>query len=191
MGIWPYGHMAICKKIWPNGVSPKRESKMPLSDVNQRSLGHSNQKLWPKVDFGETWWNSPKSTFGHNFWLECPRDLWLTSLSCIFDSLFGDTPFGHIFLHMPICPYAHMPICPYGQIWAYGHMGAARWLWWSRRLYRVNLPLFLIPKHPRESIFCENLCLCKRIYFCHSFWKTLYNCAPWNKEGLLGLKRQI
>jgi len=51
--------------------------------------------------------NSPKSTFGHNFWLECPRDLWLTSLSCIFDSLFGDTPFGHIFFanaHMPICP---------------------------------------------------------------------------------------
>ena len=41
------------KKIWPNGVSPKRESKMQLRDVNQRSLGHSNQKLWPKFDFGE------------------------------------------------------------------------------------------------------------------------------------------
>ena len=41
------------KKIWPNGVSPKRESKMQLRDVIQRSLGHSNQKLWPKVDFGE------------------------------------------------------------------------------------------------------------------------------------------
>ena len=26
---------------------------MQLRDVNQRSLGHSNQKLWPKVDFGE------------------------------------------------------------------------------------------------------------------------------------------
>ena len=26
---------------------------MQLRDVNQRSLGHSNQKLWPKVDLGE------------------------------------------------------------------------------------------------------------------------------------------
>ena len=41
------------KKIWPNGVSPKRESKIQLRDAIQRSLGHSNQKLWPKVDFGE------------------------------------------------------------------------------------------------------------------------------------------
>ena len=47
------GHMGICEKIWTNGVSPKRESKMQLRDVNQRSLGHSNQKLWPKVDLGE------------------------------------------------------------------------------------------------------------------------------------------
>ena len=53
LAIWAYGHMGICKKIWPNGVSPKRESKMQLRDVNQRSLGHSNQKLWPKVDLGE------------------------------------------------------------------------------------------------------------------------------------------
>ena len=56
MGIWAYGHMGIwayAKKIWPNGVSPKRESKIQLRDVNQRSLGHSNQKLWPKVDLGE------------------------------------------------------------------------------------------------------------------------------------------
>ena len=54
--IWAYAHMGIwayAKKIWPNGVSPKRESKMQLRDVNQRSLGHSNQKLWPKVDLGE------------------------------------------------------------------------------------------------------------------------------------------
>ena len=48
MGIWAYA-----KKLWPNGVSPKRESKMQLRDVNLRSLGHSNQKLWPKVDLGE------------------------------------------------------------------------------------------------------------------------------------------
>ena len=48
LGIWAYA-----KKIWPNGASPKRESKMQLRDVNQRSLGHSNQKLWPKVDLGE------------------------------------------------------------------------------------------------------------------------------------------
>ena len=26
---------------------------MQLRDVNQRSLGHSNQKLWPTVDLGE------------------------------------------------------------------------------------------------------------------------------------------
>ena len=26
---------------------------MQLRDVNQRSLGHSNQKLWPKLDFWE------------------------------------------------------------------------------------------------------------------------------------------
>ena len=48
MGIWAYA-----KKIWSNGVSPKRESKMQLREVNQRSQGHSNQKLGPKVDFGE------------------------------------------------------------------------------------------------------------------------------------------
>ena len=43
-------------------------------------------------------------------------DLWLTSLSCIFDSLFGDTPFGHIFLHMPIWPnMGHMGFKLYGQ----------------------------------------------------------------------------
>ena len=53
LAIWAYGHMGICKKIWPNGVSPKRESKIQLRDVIQRSLGHSNQKLWPKVDLGE------------------------------------------------------------------------------------------------------------------------------------------
>ena len=54
--IWAYRHIGIwayAKKIWPNGVSPKRESKIQLRDVIHRSLGHSNQKLWPKVDFGE------------------------------------------------------------------------------------------------------------------------------------------
>ena len=46
--------MAHChqSEVLP-GVSPKRESKFQLRDVIQRSLGHSNQKLWPKVDFGE------------------------------------------------------------------------------------------------------------------------------------------
>ena len=38
--------------------------------------------------------NIQKSIFSHNFWLECPRDLRSTSLSCIFDAFFGDTPFG-------------------------------------------------------------------------------------------------
>jgi hypothetical protein len=40
MGIWAYG-----KKIWPNGVTPKRASKMKLTDVDLRSLGHTNQKV--------------------------------------------------------------------------------------------------------------------------------------------------
>jgi len=73
MGIWAYGHMGICEKIWSSGVSPKRESKIQLRDVNQMSLGHSNQKLWPKVNFGE---------FHHVYPLEhlrwvAPRHLWV------------------------------------------------------------------------------------------------------------------
>ena len=40
--------------------------------------------------------------------MECPTDLRSTSLSCIFDALFGNTLFGHIFSHMPISPYAHI-----------------------------------------------------------------------------------
>ena len=46
MGIWAYA-----KKIRPNGVSPKRASKMKLRDVDLRSVGHSIQKLWPKTFF--------------------------------------------------------------------------------------------------------------------------------------------
>ena len=53
-----------------------------------------------------------KKVVGHNFWTEGPTDLRSTSLSYIFDALFGDTPLDHIFSHMPICPYAH-----YGHIW--------------------------------------------------------------------------
>ena len=45
LAIWAYGHVGICEKIWPNGVSPKRASKMQLRDVDLRSVGHSNQKL--------------------------------------------------------------------------------------------------------------------------------------------------
>ena len=37
-----YGHLGY----------PRKENQK-LRDVNQRSLGHSNQKLWPKVDLGE------------------------------------------------------------------------------------------------------------------------------------------
>ena len=75
MGIWAYA-----KKIWPNGVSPKRESKIQLRDVIQRSLGHSNQKLWPKVDFGE---------FHHVYPLEhfksCSTDrLWVYNAEIFF-----------------------------------------------------------------------------------------------------------
>ena len=38
-----------------------------------------------------------KKVVGHNFWTEGPTDLRWTSLSYIFDALFGDTPLGHIF----------------------------------------------------------------------------------------------
>ena len=44
-----YGHMGICeKKIWLNGVSRKKTSKMQLRDVDLRSIGYSIEKLWPK-----------------------------------------------------------------------------------------------------------------------------------------------
>ena len=33
------------------GVSLKRAQKMPLRNVDFRSVGHSNQKLSPKIDF--------------------------------------------------------------------------------------------------------------------------------------------
>ena len=58
-------------------------------------------------------------------------------------------------------------------------MGAAGWLCWFQMFYRVNLSLFLIPKHTRETTFCENLRQCKRIYFWHSFWMTLYTIGAW------------
>ena len=50
-----------------------------------------------------------------------------TSLSYIFDALFGDTPLGHIFFR--ICPYAHMPKYAHMPIWAYGHAkkNMAKW----------------------------------------------------------------
>merc|ERR1712052_9792 len=52
-GIWAYGHMGICKKIWSSGVSPKRPSKMQLRNVNLRSVGPSVQKLWPTTFFAK------------------------------------------------------------------------------------------------------------------------------------------
>ena len=44
----------------------------------------------------------PKKVFGHNFWLECPTDLRTTSLSCIFDALFEDTPYFFAYARIPI-----------------------------------------------------------------------------------------
>ena len=52
-GIWAYGHMGICEKIWSSGVSPKRPSKMQLRNVNLRSVGPSVQKLWPTTFFAK------------------------------------------------------------------------------------------------------------------------------------------
>ena len=87
--------------------------------------------IW-SVLMGKWAQNIQKLIFSHNFWLECPRDLRSTSLSCIFDAFFGDTPFGHIFFE-----YAHMPICPYGQIWAYGHVG----IWaYAKKLDKWGIP---------------------------------------------------
>ena len=56
MDIWAYGHMGIwayAKKIWSNGVSPKKASKMELRDVDLRSVGPSVQKLWPTTFFAK------------------------------------------------------------------------------------------------------------------------------------------
>ena len=51
--IWPnIGHMGIwayVKKIWSSGVSSKKASRMQPRDVDLRSVGHSGQKLWPKL----------------------------------------------------------------------------------------------------------------------------------------------
>ena len=52
-GIWAYGHMGICEKIWSSGVSPKKASKMQLRNVNLRSVGPSVQKLWPTTFFAK------------------------------------------------------------------------------------------------------------------------------------------
>ena len=46
-------HMPYAKKYGQMGYPRKENKKIQLRDVIQRSLGHSNQKLWPKVDFGE------------------------------------------------------------------------------------------------------------------------------------------
>ena len=46
MGIWAYA-----KKMWSNGISPKRASKMWLRDVDLRSVVASVQKLWSKAFF--------------------------------------------------------------------------------------------------------------------------------------------
>ena len=62
MGIWAYGHMGICKKNLTSGVSLKRASKMQHRDVDLRSLGHSSQKLWLKIDFWIFWAHFPIST---------------------------------------------------------------------------------------------------------------------------------
>ena len=41
-----------------------------------------------------------KSILGHNFWLECPTELRSTSLSCIFNALFRDTPLAYLTRHL-------------------------------------------------------------------------------------------
>ena len=48
MGIWAYGHMGICEKIWSSEVSPKRASKMQLTDIDLRSTSLSCicEKIW-------------------------------------------------------------------------------------------------------------------------------------------------
>ena len=39
------------RPTWACGVSLKRAQKMQLRNVDLRSVGHSNQKLSPKIDF--------------------------------------------------------------------------------------------------------------------------------------------
>ena len=81
-GQYAFGHMGICEKIWSSGVSPKRESKIQLRDVIQRSLGHSNQKLWPKVDFGEFHYVYPLEHFR---WV-ATRYLWVYKFEKIHEA---------------------------------------------------------------------------------------------------------
>ena len=64
-----------------------------------------------KCSRGFTWWNSRKSIFYDNFWLECPTDLRSTCLSCIFRGLFRDTPLGYVWRTLP-----NIQIAKYGQI---------------------------------------------------------------------------
>ena len=53
---------------------------MQLRDVNQRSLGHSNQKLWPKVDLGEF-----HHVYPHEHFKSCSTDrLWVYNAEIFF-----------------------------------------------------------------------------------------------------------
>ena len=51
MPTWAYGHMRK-KDKW--GI-PEKSIKKQLRDVDVRSLGHSNKKLWPKIEFWIFW----------------------------------------------------------------------------------------------------------------------------------------
>ena len=54
-----------------------------------------------------------KSILGHNFWMECPRDLNSTPLSYIFNALFRDTPLAY-FSSQHMCHVCHVPFSQKG-----------------------------------------------------------------------------
>ena len=79
-------------------------ARFPHHLVNHVSLSLGNQGLQTPFCTNS---NHPKLP-AH----AVPRNLRSTSLGCIFDTLFRDTPLGYVFLPVPICPYAQIWPCP-------------------------------------------------------------------------------
>ena len=105
--FWDTFHWAHCTSFH---TSLDRSSTILIFSSDRSALYMSG---WHSI-YLFTWWNSQKSIFGHNFWLECSTDLNSTFLNCIFNALFRDIPLGHVF---SLCPYAH--IWPNMGVWPY------------------------------------------------------------------------
>ena len=120
MSKWAYGHMGICEKIWPSGVSPKKASKIQLRDVDLRSVRPSVKKLWPTTFFA---WKMPcilhynakkiRNTISRQVrdlvqkakWSEIFRRSRIQALPTILNNLWQSEK-----VLCPVCPLH--PICP-------------------------------------------------------------------------------